>query len=155
MESNCCNCNRRIIIDYSPITGLLGQILCAINASSQGQDQIHTELRIIRQSVTSMLPFVAKVEYPTVVDDNRIVYTLQGSDQPFGITFRDYVLGPLDIYFSGKVPDMLPVYIKDASGFEHTVTAVDSDDPLIGVSDALVNRLLPATYEGNFIHLVS
>lgn len=143
------------MIDYSPLTCVMSQILCAINASSKLQDQSRTELRIIRQSITSTLPFVAKVEYPTVIDGNRIVYTLQGSDQPYGITFRDYVLGPLNIYFSGKVSDLLPVYIKDASDFEHLVTMPGSDDPIIGVADNMVNKLLPAQYEGNYIHLLN
>lgn len=146
-------CSNRVYIDLTPITERLDAMNCTLEQLNSAVCSQSTELRIIRQTLTAQMPFVAKAEYPTVVDNNRIVYTLQGSDQPFGITFRDYVLGPLDIYFAGKVPDILLVYIKDASNYEHQVTAPGTNDPLKGVSDALVNKLLPATYEGNYIHL--
>lgn len=150
----CCNCSSRFIIDFTPITSRLDILNCTLTDLSSLVSNQNTELRIIRQSLTSDLPFVAKVEYPTVVDSNRIVYTLQGSDVPYGVTFRDYVLGPLSIYFSGKVNDLLPVYIKDASGYEHAVTAPGTADPLIGVADILINKLLPAQYDGSYIHLL-
>lgn len=149
---NCC-CSNRVYVDFNPVTKELEKIECTLQSLCNVINSQNTELRIIRQSLTSQFPFVAKVENPTVVDGNRIVYTLQGSNVPFGVTFRDYVLGPLDVYFSGKVPDILPVYIKDTSGFEHTVTEPGSNNPLIGVSDTLVNKLLPAQYKGNYIHL--
>ena len=121
----------------------LDDLVCVVNENGVNQQR---ELKIIRQSLTTDLPIVAKVEYPEE-SDGMIIYKW------IGFTFRDYVLGPLNIYFSGRINSTLPVFIQDASGFNHTVTAPGSEDQLMGVSTALVNKLLPATYEGNYIHL--
>lgn len=124
-----------------PIVTRLDEMGCS-------QENIALELKIIRQSLTSQFPLVAKVEYPEVIDGNRIVYELKD------ISFRDYVLGPLNIYFSGRLPNLLPIFIKDISGFEHTVNASGGVTQLIGVSLAQVNVLIGATYSGNIIQLL-
>lgn len=127
---------------------ILEEINCKLSTLVNVGSNLESEIKLIRESITSTLPLVAKVEYPEIVDGKLIYHWI-------GYTFRDYVLGPLNIYFSGSITnDPLPVFIVDESGFAHTVTEIGN--PLVqqlGIPPTLLDVLIPATYSGNYIHL--
>lgn len=129
MECKCCICKK------------LEKLACGI---IDGQNTI---INMLSQT----FPMTIFANYPEVKE--------AGDGKPKRVTYvnEDIVLTDLlnpniFISFRGSLSESLPVYFKDKSGFEHTVSEGNISVPVI--ANAVVsNATIPALFSGNFIIL--
>lgn len=127
-----------LICQCKPIdtTCLLEQIIC-------NQNTMISVIKNIQMSLATDLPTVVQGEYPEVTEQG-IIYHYSG-------ILRE-IIGNIVVIFRGTLNQPLPVYLADATGYGHIVTAPGGNDQLLG-NAVVINTIIPAIYEGNYIHL--
>lgn len=121
----------------------LNNINCTINTLLEEQCKTNSILANIQMSLGTQFPTVVQAEYPEITEQG-IIYHYSG-------VLRE-IVGNIVVIFRGKLEQDLPVYLADATGYAHIVTAVGSNEQLTG-NNVVVNTNIPAIYEGNYIHL--
>lgn len=117
-------------------THLLEEIIC-------NQNTMISSINNIQMSLATSYPTVVQAEFPDMTEQG-IIYHYSG-------ILRE-IVGNIVVIFRGSLDQSLPVYLEDATGYAHIVTAPGSEDQILG-NAVVLNTIIPAIYEGNYIHL--
>ena len=121
----------------------LNDINCKLDQSLCNQRDIITIISNIQMSLATRFSTAVQAEYPEVTGQG-IIYHYNG-------VLRE-IVGNIVVIFRGTLNQALPVYLSDNTGYAHIVNAPGSDEQLLG-NEVVVNTIIPAIYEGNYIKL--
>lgn len=147
MSCNCCpDTTGPLIFMGSDIQKNANAIKCLQETMCEVSQNLCATLEVVKNiqmSLATAYPTVVQGEFPDIID-GKIIYHYSG-------ILRE-IVGNIVVIFRGSLNQPLPVYLEDATEYGHIVTVPGGNNQLLGDA-VMVNVIIPAIYEGNYVHL--
>lgn len=147
MSCNCCPDNTGpLIFMGSDIQKNANAIKCLQETMCEVSQNLCATLEVVKNiqmSLATAYPTVVQGEFPDIID-GKIIYHYSG-------ILRE-IVGNIVVIFRGSLNQALPVFLADNTDFAHVITVPITNDQLLGDA-VMVNVIIPAIYEGNYVHL--
>lgn len=148
MGCNCCSDNTGpLIFIGSDIQKNANAIKCLQETMCEVSQNLCATLEVVKNiqmSLATAYPTVVQGEFPEITDQG-IIYHYSG-------ILRE-IIGNIVVIFRGTLNQPLPVYLSDNTGYGHIVTAPGSSSNQLLGDAVVINTIIPAIYQGNYIHL--